>query len=525
MPRSAATRQRRARDPKVKFDFTPRASGILLHPTSLPGPHGSGDVGPKAHAFVDFLAAAGQRWWQMLPVGPPGDPPGNSPYSSYSAFAGSAWLISPELLREDGLLGREDLRPTKSLNARAVDYVATNRHRGALLRRAFENFTRDRARHAALDAYCDRERSWLDDFVVFSALKQAHGGREWLAWPRDVKLRQTAALERARRDLAEEIRFYQFCQYVFDRQWSRLRAHCHANKVGLIGDIPIFVALDSCDVWANPELFLLDASARPKFLSGAPPDDFCPEGQSWGHPQYRWDAHRRSGFAWWIARFESMMRRFDGVRIDHFLGFNRTWGVPRGAKTARRGTWLAGPRKTIFDAVRRALGDVPIIAEDLGAVTPEASALRDACGFPGMRVMQFGFGPGGDFHLPHRYPRHCVAYTGTHDNNTTAGWFAELGKRNGHASSSQRAEREKAMRYLKAGAPAAVPWEMIRTVMMSVADTVIVPVQDVLGLGAEARMNVPGTADANWTWRLPPGKLTPALAARLRQLAELYDRV
>ncbi len=512
---------KRSKQP-ARQGFDRRASGILLHPTSLPGPHGSGDIGPEAIAFVDFLAAAGQRWWQMLPVGPPGIP-GNSPYTSCSAFAGSVWLISPQGMCNEGLLEDADLKPKGRLNATEVDYPAMYHHRGNLLRRAFAKFQKSDSLHGAFDTFCREHRGWLDDFVLFSALKDHFGGREWLAWPPDVKLRRARALERVRRELAEKIRFHAFCQFIFDRQWSRLREHCRAKDVGLIGDIPIFVGLDSSDVWANPELFLLDRSARPTFLSGAPPDDFCVDGQLWGHPQYDWDVHRKTRFAWWAARFESLMHRFDGVRIDHFLGFNRTWGVPRGSKTARKGTWLPGPGKAIFDAIRAALGDVPIIAEDLGALTDEAADLRDQCKFPGMRVMQFGFGPGGDYHLPHRYPRRCVAYTGTHDNNTTGGWFAEIAARNGNPAAA--AEREKTLRYLKASGAAQVPSEMIRTIMMSVADTVIVPVQDVLNLGADARMNMPGTADDNWTWRLAPNKLTGSVAQRLRTLTELFDRV
>ena len=514
----------RTRPRRGPFRFDRRASGVLLHPTSLPGPHGCGDVGPAAFAFIDFLAAAGQRWWQMLPVGPPGAPPGNGPYGSYSAFAGSPWLISPEVLRDDGFLDDADLAGGPGFADAAVNYRAMYRHRARLLRRAFARFAQDARRRDALDAFRQRERGWLDDFTLFSTIKAQHGGRAWLTWPRDLKLRLPAALATAQREFADEIRFHAFCQFAFDQQWARLRAYGHMKGVGLIGDIPIFVGLDSSDVWSNPDLFLLDADGRPTFLSGVPPDDFCADGQRWGHPQYDWTAHRRTNFAWWIARFASMMARFDGVRIDHFLGFLRAWGIPARARSARRGTWLPGPGRALFDAVKAALGDVPIIAEDLGVLTPEAAALRDRFKFPGMRVMQFGFGPGGDYHLPHRYPRRAVAYTGTHDNNTTAGWFADLVRRNGHAGSAITAEREKVMHYLKAPRSRSVPWQMIRAAMASVADTVICPVQDILGLGEEARMNVPGIAADQWKWRLPPGRLTPALAARLRTLMELYDR-
>jgi 4-alpha-glucanotransferase len=499
-----------------------RSSGLLLHPTSLPGPHGNGDAGPAAHQFIDFLANAGQRWWQMLPIGPPGAAPGYSPYSSYSAFAGSPWLISLEQLAHEGLLTRREL--TAPAAVRKSDPQASQQFRLARLRSAFHRFEQNRDLHESFETFLATHETWVNDFALFSAIKGSQSNRSWLAWPTPLRLRLRNALREAERDLHAEIRFHQFVQFIFDRQWSTLRSYGHAKRVGMIGDIPIFVALDSADVWANPKLFLLDSTGKPKVVSGCPPDVFCKNGQLWGHPHYDWAAHQRTKFDWWVKRFESMLHRFDAVRIDHFLGFQRAWAVPAGAKTARKGTWLPGPGDDLFRAVRRAIGKVPVIAEDLGAVTPQALRLRDRWKFPGMRVMQFGFGEGGEYHLPHTFPSRCVAYTGTHDNETIAGWFAELARRNGHPGAPQAQTREKAMRYLNCRDAKQIHWAMIRSAMLSVADTVIFPVQDVLGLGAEARMNVPGVAEKQWRWRLDEGTLTPAVAKKLKELTDLSDR-
>jgi 4-alpha-glucanotransferase len=331
-------------------------------------------------------------------------------------------------------------------------------------------------------------------------------------------------LKDARDNLTGEIRYHQFVQFIFQRQWDELHQHCRDKSIGLIGDIPIFVALDSADVWANPKLFLLDKSGRPTVVSGCPPDCFNCDGQLWGHPHYNWAEHRRTKFAWWVQRFESMMQRFDAVRIDHFLGFHRAWAVAARAKTARRGKWLAGPGEELFRAVTRVLGKVPVIAEDLGAVTDEALALRDTFAFPGMRVMQFGFGEGGQYHLPHNFPPRCVAYTGTHDNDTVHGWFKQLAQNNGHVGSDHSKERDKALRYLGLRDARQIHWSMIQSAMQSSAETVIFPVQDVLGLGSEARMNTPGVAQQQWRWRMREGALTPPLANRLKELTQLFDR-
>jgi 4-alpha-glucanotransferase len=499
------------------FRFDRRSSGLLLHPTSLPGPFGSGDLGPEAHAFADFLAAAGQRWWQMLPVGPPGE--GHSPYSAASAFAGHPALVSLQRLADEGLLDRRDLRTSRPRFSDArVEHQRVLAYRAALLRRAFERFReRGGPRGSDFARFVKENAFWLEDFALFAALKEATGNAPWAQWDDGVRRRRPAALARAAEELADEVAYQRFVQFAFDRQWQALRARCAAHGIGLIGDIPIFVAYDSAEVWANPHLFLLDAKLRPTVVSGCPPDAFCEEGQRWGHPHYDWKVHARDGYRWWVERFRQTLRWFDAVRIDHFLGFHRVWHVRASSPTAKGGRYVPGPGPAFFDALRAELGDVPIIAEDLGAVVPEALALRDRFNFPGMRILQFGFG-GDAYHLPHSYPRRAVAYTGTHDNDTTAGWFRKL----------PAAERQRVLAYATDGRGAAagadVVWPLIRAALASVADTAVFPVQDLLGLGSEARMNTPGTVKHNWAWRLPPGQLTPALAKRLRAACEVCGR-
>jgi 4-alpha-glucanotransferase len=496
-----------------------RSSGLLMHPTSLPGEHGNGDAGAEAWKFVDFLHAAGQRWWQMLPIVPPGAKPGYSPYSSISAFAGSPFLINLEQLAREGLVDRRNLRAPAAV--RGGDPEATQQYRLALLEIAHGLFEIKGKLHEEFEGFCARERSWLDDFALFSAIRRAERDRPWTQWSPPLRSRQRSAMNDARRALAGWIRFHQFVQFIFDRQWSALRAYANRKGVGLIGDIPIFVALDSADVWANPELFHLDRNGRPTVVSGCPPDAFCCDGQLWGHPHYNWPVHRRTGFQWWVRRFQTMLHNFDAVRIDHFLGFYQAWAVPARAATAKRGRYVPGPADDIFRAVCKALGDVPIIAEDLGNVVPGAVALRDRWNFPGMRVMQFGFGDGGEYHLPHTYNSRVVAYTGTHDNDTTVGWFKQLAARNGQA----RDEHDKVLKYVVArGGGADIHWAMIKSAMLSVADTVIFPVQDVLGLDGRARMNTPGVEANNWRWRMRAGALTPAIAEKLKGLTELSDR-
>lgn len=496
-----------------------------MHLTSLPGPHGSGDLGPQAFAFVDFLHNAGQGWWQMLPVNPPGE--GWSPYSCSSTFAGSPWVISLDRLVEDDLLLRRELSApaveTGRFSPDRVAFDAVAAYRGRMLRQAYARFKSTRGWKAKLSAFARRHAAWLDDYAEFSALRDAFGGKPWNRWSRDLKLRDPSALNDARRMLADEIGFHRFTQYVFDRQWTDLHRYANDKGVGLIGDIPIFVAYDSADVWAHRELFLLDREGEPRVVSGCPPDAFNPLGQVWNHPHYNWAAHRRTGFSWWVARFAETLRLFDGVRIDHFLGFYRAWQIPAGRTDAIKGKWDYTPGRELFTTLRKRLGERAIIAEDLGLVTPEAAQLRDEFGFPGMRVLQFAFG-GGSEHLPHNQPRCSVLYTGTHDCDTVVGYFdkvARSARRNAHA----RAELARMRRYANTnGDGRTLHWDLIRVAMASHADTVIIPTQDLLGLGGEARMNVPGTTVDNWIWRMRPGALTPAHAAALRQMTEDFQR-
>ena len=492
----------------------PRASGLLLHPTSLPAPHGIGDLGAGAWAFVDFLAAARQRWWQMLPLGPTSV--GDSPYQSPSTFAGNPLLISLDGLVADGLLAPDEAAAAAGDAAR-VDYGAVVARKQPLLRLAARRLGHGAAADlaAAFARFRVAEAAWLDDFALFMAIKDAHGGLPWRAWAPDVVLRRPAALARWRARLSGPIGEHAALQFLFFRQWQALRAHATARGVGLIGDLPIFVADDSADVWAHRELFQLDAAGSPTAVAGVPPDYFSATGQLWGNPLYDWDVHARRGFDWWIERLRAAFRCCDVLRIDHFIGFTRYWAVPAGAATAMGGAYHPAPGAAVLEAARAALGDVAIIAEDLGVVTAEVDALRERFALPGMHVLQFAFdGDARNRDLPHRYAANSVVYTGTHDNDTTAGWFAA-------ASDAVRAH---ALRYLGRRTTDHIVAAFVRLAMASVADTAIAPVQDVLGLGGEARMNLPGRPDGNWSWRLRDGQLGNEQAEWLAQLVETYGR-
>jgi 4-alpha-glucanotransferase len=504
------------------FDLEERSSGVLLHLTSLPGPHGNGDLGPEAHRLAEQLAAAGQRWWQMLPVGPPGE--GNSPYSARSAFAGSPLLIDLHALARDGLL-REPAVPPR-FPAGRVDHAAAAAFREGELRRAFAAFERGRKR-ASYHAFREREAAWLDDFALFSALRSATGGTPWIDWDRDLRLRRPGALSRARRELAPDIEFHSFQQWVFDRQWRLFKQHANRLGIGLVGDLPFFVAHESADVWAHRDLFELDAEGRPTVVAGVPPDFFSKTGQRWGNPHYRWSRLEQRGYRWWIERVEHELERFDALRLDHFIGFGRVWQVPAAAPTAEKGRWAAGPRDALFRRLRRRRGGrLPLIAEDLGLVTPEVTALRDRFELPGMKLLQFAFGEDLQAHdfRPHNYPRRSAAYTGTHDNDTIAGWFFDPGGRERTAEQTER-ERRTALAYLGVADARDIHWQMIRCVSASVANLAIVPMQDVLGLGSEARMNRPGTETGNWEWRLREGAFDQGAVDRLGELARLHDRL
>ncbi len=498
-----------------------RASGVLLHPTSLPGPHGSGDLGDEAVRFADALARARQRWWQMLPVGPAGY--GDSPYSAHSAFAGDPILIDLDSL---GVPVADAPFP-----ADYVDYEATRRFRGLHLARAHAAFPRAYAKDKRdFEEFTVRESSWLEDYALYAAIKHRQGGAPWVAWPAPLRDRHPSALDAARRDLAEDVDRERFVQFRFAEQWARFRAACNERGVALLGDVPIFVAHDSADVWQHRDLFFLDDEGQPSVVAGVPPDYFSKTGQRWGNPLYRWSRIRRSGYRWWVDRFRKALERFDAVRLDHFIGFVRYWEVKASEPTAMNGRWMKGPGKELFDAVKRAVGDLPLVAEDLGAVTRKVTKLRRDLRLPGIRLAQFAFGtdPQAPTFLPHNHVRNAVVYTGTHDNDTTLGWFTDPGGEDSARTRDEAdAERRAALAYLGCGDrldPREVTWAMIRLVWASVANTAIVPVQDVLGLGSEARMNRPGTSGGlNWRWRLSGGLPEEALG-RLAALTRTYGR-
>lgn len=501
-----------------------RASGLFLHPTSLEGPYGHGDLGPAAHRFVEFLSNAGQRWWQMLPVGPLGA--GDSPYASPSSFAGNPGLVSLDLLHADGLLKASDLSPPKGLDGARAHYAAATRFRRARLRRAFERFESGAppARRRAFERFCERHAAWLDDYALFCTLKAAHRGAAWPNWDSEFRQRRAPALRRARKRWAKEIRYQQFLQFAFDVQWAKLRDRCRERGVALLGDVPMFVAYDGADVWQHRELFHLDRTGRRTAVAGVPPDSFSQTGQLWGNPLYRWPALKRTGYAWWIERLDLTLQRFDAARLDHFIGFRRYWEVPATARDARLGRFVRVPGEDFFECVRSALGDLPFVAEDLGLVTEEVTRLRDRFKLPGMRVLQFAFdGEGANDYQPHRYSPNSVVYTGTHDNDTIMGWFAARSARRGSRKVRARG-LEQALRYLGSDG-SEFHWDMIRLALMSVANLAIFPVQDLLGLGSSARMNVPGTAHGNWAWRLTRGELGSALAERMGALSETYERL
>ncbi len=504
-----------------------RTSGILLHPTSLPGRYGIGELGAEARAFVDFLEGAGQGLWEVLPLGPTGY--GDSPYQCFSAFAGNPLLVSLDRLREDGLLSPADLERAPSVPAGEVDFGAVIAFKRPLLERAHARFEKQAApaQREDFEGFCGSHAAWLDDYALFMALKQEEGGASWHRWPRALAAREAGALEEARRRHAREIRTQQFVQYVFCRQWADLRRYAHDRGVRIMGDIPIFVAHDSADVWAHPELFALAADGSPAVVAGVPPDYFSATGQLWGNPLYRWEALARTGYRWWIDRFRVALSLVDVVRLDHFRGFQAYWEVPATDTTAANGRWVEGPGAAFFEALRGALGGLPIVAENLGVITSEVEALRKRFGFPGMVILQFAFGSDrrdNDL-LPHNYVRNRVVYTGSHDNDTTVGWWTSRGAGDSTRPAEEvRKERAFCLKYLGTRGRE-IHWDLIRVAMASVADTVIIPLQDALGLGSEARMNLPGRPGGNWRWRCAAGALTDAVRARLREMTEVYGRL
>jgi 4-alpha-glucanotransferase len=505
----------------------PRSSGVLLHPTSLPGPFGIGDLGASAFRFLDLLAAAGQRVWQVLPLGPTGY--GDSPYQCFSAFAGNPLLISLDLLVEQGLLSESETRSGVDFTDGTIDFPTVIAHRQALWPRVLDRFDRAPAYlRDRFERFSLTQASWLEDFALFMAVKAEHGHVAWTMWEPEIARRDPSAVVQWSARCRRAIQLHKLTQFLFFEQWQRVREACRARSIDVMGDLPIFVAHDSADVWARRELFQLEPDGRPTVVAGVPPDYFSATGQLWGNPHYRWDALERTSYAWWVERFRAVLDLVDRVRIDHFRGFEASWEVPRDATTAVQGTWVKGPGAALFDAVRSSLkmDRLPFVAENLGVITPEVEALRERFELPGMAILQFAFGtdPQAPDFKPHNFPRNRVVYTGTHDNDTTTGWWSGDVGHSTRSSTDIAEEREHARRYLGHGGPE-VHWHFIRAVLASVADTAILPAQDLLGLGSEARMNRPGTIGGNWLWRLLPGQLTHDIARRLAVMTETYERV
>lgn len=495
----------------------PRSSGILLHPTSLPGRYGIGDLGEWAFQFVDWLAEAGQSYWQILPLGPTSY--GDSPYQTLSAFAGNPLLISLDKLVEAGWLTEADLATVPDFPVYLVDFGPVIQYHQAMLDKAYQGF---KARATAADKkafaeWCRSQAGWLDDYALFAALKDANGGRPWPEWPEGVALRDPKALAEAGKTHADAIEARRFNQWQFSIQWLAVKAYANGKGIRLIGDIPIFIAHDSSDVWANRDGFYLDAKGNPTVVAGVPPDYFSETGQRWGNPLYRWDQMKAGGYRWWIARIKAVLEQVDIARVDHFRGFAGYWEIPATEKTAVIGRWVPGPGKDLFEVIQRELGDLPIIAEDLGLITPDVVELRDAFNLPGMRILQFAWGGAAkeNHFLPHNFIQNCVVYTGTHDNNTTLGWW--LG---GEADEGSR-------RYMTDYVGHAIQephWEMIRLGMMSVANTFVMPLQDIFGFGEDTRMNTPGRESGNWGWRFSPEWLKNDVRHRLAHLTRTFAR-
>jgi len=508
-----------ANSPVALIPFAPkyRSSGMLVHITSLPSPFGIGDVGPAAFAMVDRLQTASQSWWQALPLGPTGY--GNSPYQSLSSFVGNELVISPDRLIEEGLLRPADCDEGRSFSKNAVDYDQVTPFKNRLLEKAWTNFrtVAQSPLRQEYDRFCVEQAHWLDDYALFRALKDKLGGAFYLEWPAPLLRRDAKALADARRNLAAQIDKNCFAQFLLFRQGGRLREYARTKGVHLIGDLPFFVSPDSSDVWANPELFLLDENYHPRFVAGVPPDAFSAQGQLWGNPMYNWEVLKQSGYRWCIDRLRALLAYVDVVRLDHFRGFAAAWHIPAGSKTAQSGRWMPGPAADFLSAVQKELGSLPFIAEDLGQITPDVYALRDQFRLPGMRILQFAFdGHADNPYLPPNYVPNTIVYTGTHDNNTTRGWFEAL----------PEDQKRNVWDYLKRpdGKSDEVAWELIRLAWSSSAALAMAPLQDLLNLGAEARMNVPGSAAGNWRWRCTEEMLSPAVLDRLRDLTTLSDR-
>ncbi|MEM9149315.1 MAG: 4-alpha-glucanotransferase [Cyanobacteria bacterium P01_F01_bin.3] len=493
-----------------------RTSGILLHPTSLPGRFGIGDIGYQSYRFVDFLAETKQQLWQILPLGPTGH--GNSPYMSYSAMAGNPMLISLENVQSQGLLEEEELALIESFPIDRVDYGAVSAFKLPLLRKAAERFKEiasDETK-AEFNKFRKERASWLEDYGLFMALRDTNDGKPWPEWEYGLVHRDPDALNFARVDLASEIFYHEYMQFEFYRQWHDLKSYANKKGIQIVGDMPIYVSHNSSDVWAFPDKFMLNTETMyPSQMAGVPPDFFSAEGQLWGNPTYNWTVVQEEGFGWWMLRIRSLLDFVDLMRIDHFRGFESYWAIPEGSSSALTGEWIEAPGYTFFEAVEEKLGKLPFLAEDLGMIDDKVHALRDHFGFPGMKILQFAFGSDDkNLYLPHNIDRNFVVYTGTHDNDTTVGWF----------TSATEYEKLRLVNYVGAFEASSVHWAMIRLAMSSVANQAVIQLQDILGLGTQSRMNTPGTAEGNWEWRYVDAMLTPTIAGQLRNLTELYGR-
>ncbi|NEQ37890.1 MAG: 4-alpha-glucanotransferase [Okeania sp. SIO3I5] len=494
-----------------------RASGILLHPTSFPSPFGIGDLGQEAYNFVNFLKDSGQKIWQVLPLGPTG--PDNSPYQAYSAMAGNPLLISPDKLKDKGLLSEEDISNIPEFPKDQVDFDLVAQLKGTLLKTAYQNFQKE-ASEEELETFkelCASKAFWLDDYAFYMALKEAHEGASWHTWDEDIANRQPAALTEWQQRLADEIQYHKFVQFQFFQQWDELKNYANQQGIEIFGDLPIYVSHDSADVWGHPEIFSLDSETNEaSLMAGVPPDYFSETGQLWGNPVYQWDKLEQNNFLWWVQRIQSMLDTVDLIRIDHFRGLAAYWAVPQGETTAINGEWVTAPGKTFFNTIKEKLGTLPIIAEDLGIITPDVEELRDKFEFPGMKILHFAFDSGSDNpYLPYNYnSANWVVYTGTHDNNTTVGWFNKRSPE----------EQERVYRFLGSSWGNGIHWDLIRLAMSSVAYMAIFPLQDILGLGEEAIMNQPGVPDGNWDWRYQSGMLTSEASDRLKEVTDIYGR-
>lgn len=493
-----------------------RSSGILFHPTSFPGKYGIGTLGKEAYAFIDFLKKSRQKLWQIFPLGPTGY--GDSPYQSFSSFAGNPYLIDFDLLIEAHLLSEEDLRDVFfGDNEEYIDYGAIYNQKYPLLRKAYENFksSDNHEMRENLEHFKRENASWLNDYSLYISLKNHFNGLPWNEWAHDIKNREHGAMEHYRNELADDIEYHNFIQFLFFKQWGDVKRYANENGIKIIGDIPIFVAADSSDAWANPEIFLFDEERKPVKVAGVPPDYFSATGQLWGNPLYNWQKLKETNYSWWVERVRANLSTCDIIRIDHFRGFEAYWAVPYGDDTAINGQWEPGPGIDLFNAIKSQLGELPIIAEDLGLMTQGVIDLREATGFPGMKILGFAFDSGEENdYLPHTYTKNCVVYTGTHDNDTLIGWFQK----------AKEEDRQFARDYLNSRSDDEIHWDAIRGAWSSVASMAISPVQDFLGLGSEARINTPGVAAGNWQWRLRHGVLTDELAERIAKLTRVYSR-